>query len=49
MALQLNLNRDPNVKSEPWTLYDCMNFVERPPEKVYSAEELEAYAKKVFG
>jgi hypothetical protein len=49
MALTANLNRDSKNKPEPFTALDFMNYVERPPEKVYSDAELEAYAEKVFG
>lgn len=49
MALHLNLNRDSKQRPEPFTALECMNFVEREPEKVYSQEELEAYAAKIFG
>lgn len=47
MALHLNLNRDS--KTEPFKALDMMNFIEKPPEKVYTMEELEAYAAKIFG
>lgn len=46
-ALHLNLNRDP--KREPFKASDCMNYVDPEPEKIYSEEELEAYAKSIFG
>jgi len=49
MALHLNLNRDSKAKPEPFTTIDCMNFIEREPEKEYTQEELEAYANKLFG
>jgi len=49
MALTANLNRDKKEKSDPWTACDFMNFQEPEAEKVYSDEELEEYAKKVFG
>ena len=49
MALTMNLNRDPKQRSEPFNATEFMNFTERPPEKIYTAEELEAYADKIFG
>ena len=49
MALHLNLNRDSKQRSEPFTALECMNYVVKPPEKIYTVEELEAYADKIFG
>jgi hypothetical protein len=49
MALTANINRDEKVKSEPWKSSDFMNFQEQEPERIYTDEELEEYAKKVFG
>jgi len=45
----MNLNRDPKQRSEPFNAIEFMNFTEKPPEKIYTAEELEAYADKIFG
>ena len=49
LALHLNLNRDSKQRSEPFTALECMNYVVKPPEKIYTVEELEAYADKIFG
>jgi len=49
MALQLNLNRDPKQRHDPFNALECMNFTQKPPERVYTAEELEKYAAKIFG
>ena len=49
MALHCNLNRDPKSKPEPFAAVDFMNFVERPPEKVLTAEEIEKEFDKIFG
>ena len=49
MALHCNMNRDPKQRPEPFTAMDFMNFVERPPEKVLSLEEIEAHFDKMFG
>lgn len=49
MALTLNLNRDPKTKHEPYDARDYMNYVDPEPEKIYTQEELEAYADKIFG
>jgi hypothetical protein len=49
MALQANINRDPEKQLEPFKAIDFMDYIEKPPEKVYTVEELEIYAKQVFG
>ena len=49
MAFQHNINRDPKETPEPYKSLDFMNFVEEPPEKIYTPEELEAYADKIYG
>jgi len=49
MALHANLNRDSKQRSEPFTAMDFMNFVERPPEKILTPEEIEACFDKIFG
>lgn len=48
MALTANINRDPEKRPDPYKNKDFMNYLEPEPEKIYSAEELEAYADKVF-
>jgi hypothetical protein len=49
MAFHHNLHRDETKRSEPFKAIDFMNFIEDIPEKIYTKEELEAYADKVFG
>jgi hypothetical protein len=51
MALYANCHRDPKKKPEPFKDEDFMNFIDRPEEedREYTIEELEAYAKRVFG
>jgi hypothetical protein len=51
MALTANINRDSEKHPEPFKATDFMNFYDRPEEieREYTAEELEAYAQKVFG
>lgn len=49
MALVANCNRDSKSKPEPFKARDFMNFVQSEPEKIYTVEELEAYASKIFG
>ena len=49
MSLHLNLNRDPKTKPEPFNAIDCMNFIEREPEKVLTPEEIEAHFDRIFG
>jgi hypothetical protein len=44
-----NLNRDSKARPEPFTAIDFMRFVERPPEKVLTAEEIEAHLSRIFG
>ena len=48
LAMIANINRDPDKKPTPFTAHDFMNFVEEPEERIYTQEELEAYADKVF-
>lgn len=48
MALQLNLNRDPKQRSEPFTALECMNFVEKEPEKILTPEEIEEHLDRIF-
>ena len=47
MALLANINRGSNT--DPFKALDYMDYVEKPPEKVYSVEEIENYAKQCFG
>lgn len=49
MALEYNLNRDAKTHPKPYETREFMNFIEEPEEKIYSVEELEAYADKLFG
>lgn len=51
MALIANINRDSKARPEPFKAVDFMNFHNPPEEKerIYTVEELEEYAKKVFG
>lgn len=49
MAMTANLNRDSKQRSEPFTALDFMNYVEKEPERIYTQEELEEYAAKIFG
>ena len=49
MALTANTNRDPKARLEPFRAKEFMNFLEAEPEKIYTVEELEAYASKIFG
>ena len=49
MALLANINRDPKVRKEPFKALDFMDYVDREPEKIYTLEELEEYATKIFG
>jgi hypothetical protein len=49
MAMNANINRDSKTKPEPFNSLDFMNFVERPPEKVLTLEEIEAHFDKMFG
>ena len=48
-AMVANLNRDTKNRHEPFTAVEFMNFTEKPPVKVYSEAELEAYTAKMFG
>lgn len=48
MALHLNLNRDPDKRPAPFTARECMSFEEPEEERIYTDEELEAYADKIF-
>ena len=48
MALTANVNRDSKIRPEPFASLDFMDYVEKESEKIYSQEELEAYADKVF-
>lgn len=48
MAMVANINRDSKLKPEPFKAKDFMNFVQSEPEKIYTVEELEAYADKIF-
>lgn len=49
MSLTANLNRDSKSRPEPFKSKDFMNFMEKEPERVYTPEELEAYATRIFG
>jgi hypothetical protein len=49
MSLHCNLNRDSKQRPEPFTAIDFMNFVERPPEKELTLEEIEAHFDRMFG
>jgi hypothetical protein len=51
MALTANINRDSEKHPEPFKVIDFMNFIEREeePERQMTVEELEAYARQVFG
>jgi hypothetical protein len=52
MALTANINRDEKKKGKPYNATDFMNFYEapeEPEERKLSVEELETYAKQVFG
>ena len=49
MALHANINRDDELKPEPFTADDFMNFVEKVDERQLSEEELEAEFQKIFG
>jgi hypothetical protein len=51
MAMTANINRDSDKRSDPFKATDFMNFYEMPEEKErqLTAEELEAYARRVFG
>ena len=49
MALLSNINRDSKVKPEAFKAIDFMDYIDREPERVYTDEELEEYAKKIFG
>lgn len=49
MALHANINRDDELKPEPFTADDFMNFVEKVAERQLSEEELEAEFQKIFG
>ena len=48
LALTANLNRDSKQKSEPFVAKDFMHYIQKEPERVYTQEELEAYAAKIF-
>ena len=51
MAMTANINRDSDKKPDPFKATDFMNYYERPKEeeRELTTEELEAYAKQVFG
>lgn len=51
MALHCNLNRDAKKQPDPFTALDFMNFtdMQKEPERELTEEELEAYAKQIFG
>jgi hypothetical protein len=49
MAFHHNIHRDATKRPEPFKALDFMNFVVEPPEKIYTAEELEKYADSIFG
>lgn len=49
MAFHHNLNRDEKRRPEAFTALEFMNFVVEPPEKIYTPEELQAYADRIFG
>ena len=51
MALLANLKRNPEAKREPWSALDFMHFAGRQEEdeRELTDEELEAYAREVFG
>lgn len=49
MAFHHNLHRDEKKKPEAFKALDFMNYVVEPPEKIYTVEELEAYADRIFG
>ena len=48
-SLLANINRDSKSTPEAYKPLDFMNFVEKPPERIYTMEELEAYATRIFG
>lgn len=49
MSLHANINRDSKEHPDAFKALDFMNYVEKPPEKIYTAKELEAYAESIFG
>jgi hypothetical protein len=49
MSMTANLNRDTKKRPEPYKAVDFMNFVEHPPEKELTTEELNAAFKGLFG
>ena len=48
LALLSEINRNEKLRSEPFSAKEFMDYLEPESERIYTEEELEAYADKVF-
>ena len=49
MAMTANINRDSKKRPDPFVTGDFMNFIEKPPERQLTPEEIEQHFKGIFG